>query len=183
MHVKIDKSRGDSLRGVGRNSILEGWEGDQCASTDSQAVPVFYCSYVETVFIWFGGSINNTEDMRKLRFWSGWTDDEWRKRYGDKVQLDFEKHCQPGFCDHEVQETCLSHLSHRVGMLLFTYQGKDWHSFTPSVSPNRGVKGFSRWKNGVQRNVIEPVCPKRCKITMHNFFTNSICEKTWLGIM
>ena len=24
VHVKIDKSRGDSLRGVGRNSILEG---------------------------------------------------------------------------------------------------------------------------------------------------------------
>ena len=51
-------------------------------------------------------------------------------------------------------------------MLLFTYQGKDWHSFTPSVSPNRGVKGFSIQKNGVQRNVIEPVCPKRCKITV-----------------
>ena len=35
--------------------------------------------------------------MRKLRFWSGWMDDEWRKRYGDKVLLDFEEHCQPGF--------------------------------------------------------------------------------------
>ena len=55
--------------------------------------------------------------------------------------------------------------------------------FTPPVLPNRGVKGYSRWKNGVQSNVIEPVCPKRCKITMHNFFTNSICEKTWIGIM
>ena len=33
---------------------------------------------------------------------------------------------------------------HRVRMLLFTYQGNDWHSFTPSESPNRGVKGFSR---------------------------------------
>ena len=35
--------------------------------------------------------------MRKIRFWSGWTGDEWRKRYGDKVLLDFEEHCQPGF--------------------------------------------------------------------------------------
>ena len=28
-----------------------------------------------------------------------------------------------------------------------------------------------------------PVCPQRCKIAMHNFFINSIWEKTWIGIV
>ena len=64
VHVKIGKSRGDRLRRVGRNSILKGWEGDQCTSTDRQAVPVFYHSYEEAVSIRFGRSIYHAEDVR-----------------------------------------------------------------------------------------------------------------------
>ena len=52
-----------------------------------------------------------------------------------------------------VLPACLSHLlSTQSRDLLFTYQGKDWHSFTPSVSPNRceRLQQIKEW------------CPKEC---------------------
>ena len=55
------------------------------------------------------------EDMRKVRFWSGWTDDAWRKRYGDKVLLDFEEHCQPGIATTKFKRLptkAIYHFSH-----------------------------------------------------------------------
>ena len=71
---------------------------------------------------------------------------------------------------------------HTVGMLFFTYPGKDLQPSHLQCCLTEVWKATVD-KKGVQRNVIESLCPKRCNITMHNFITNSICEKTWIGIM
>ena len=60
---------------------------------------------------------------------------------------------------------CVIFCPRRVVMLLFTYQGKDWHSFTPSVLPNIDVKVGTVDKRMVSKGMwLSQYAPKGVKL-------------------
>ena len=80
---------------------------------------------------------------------------------------------------------CVIFCPRRVVMLLFTYQGKDWHSFTPSVLPNIDVKAGTVDKRMVSKGMwLSQYAPKGVKsLCITSSQTVYVCEKIWLGIM
>ena len=61
---------------------------------------------------------------------------------------------------------CVIFCPHSVGMLLFTYQGKDWHSFTPSVcltevwkaTVDKRMVSKGMWLSQYAPKGVKPLC-------------------------
>ena len=76
------------------------------------------------------------------------------------------QHVSVIFCPHRARDITF-HISRQRFTLLHCSLTEMWKATVDKRMVSKGI-----WWS-----------PKRCKITMYNFFTNSICEKTWHGIM